>query len=111
MVVESDKRKELCEAAFDQQPWVGDAAIIIVLAADFQSMQNHFIKQPPVGKRGDRYVFLETGSIAQNIQLQATCINLGAVLVAGFDDKNVHQALNLPESIKPTALICVGAKK
>lgn len=108
---EKDSRTTLCEAALDQQPWVSDAAIVIVLTADLLSMQNHFREQPPRGLRGERYVYLESGAIAQNLQLQATSINLGAVIVGGFDDEAVASELNLPNSIKPTALICIGTRK
>jgi nitroreductase len=73
-------------------------------------MQDHFHEQPPCGKRGDRYVLLESGAIAQNVHLLATALELGAVLVGGFDDNMVTRALDLPRNIKPTALICIGAK-
>ncbi|MEM7209767.1 MAG: SagB/ThcOx family dehydrogenase [Pseudomonadota bacterium] len=106
-----DFRKEFFSAAIDHQPWGLEAAMILVLTADFELMKTHFFEQPPRGKRGDRYIYLEAGSIAQNVQLQASCIDLGAVLVGGFDDEKVQKLLGVNESIKPTALICIGKRK
>ena len=109
--VTNNVQEALCDAAIDDQPWVREAALTIVLTADFELMKDHFYDQEPQGERGERYIYLEAGSIAQNIQLQACSIDLGAVLVGGFDDDKLQQVLNLDKSIKPTALICVGAKK
>ncbi len=82
--------------------------MIIVIAADFSSMREHFFDQPPAGERGDRYIFLEAGAIAQNVHLQATALSLAAVMVGGFDDRKVADTLNLNKNIKPVALLCIG---
>ena len=101
---------KLEQATIDEQPWVGQAAVIVVLVADLQMMREHFHAQVPVGSRGERYVYLEAGAIAQNVHLQATEIGLGAVLVGGFDDAIVRQSLELSDSQQPAALICIGAR-
>ena len=107
-VVDGDTRDRLGDAALDEQPWVQQAALILVLTADFESVQVHFNEQPPRGKRGERYIYLESGAIAQNIGLQATALDLGAVIVGGFDDAAVIAALDLPRGRRPTTLICIG---
>lgn len=107
--VEGDLRGALCAAALDAQPWVEQAAMLVVISADFAAMQEHFREQSPRGKRGERYIYLETGAVAQNICLQAVCLDLGAVIVGGFDDALVSSVLHLPARLKPTALVCIGA--
>jgi len=104
-----DLREALCEAALEGQPWVGTAASMIVVTANFDTARDHFRAQPPLGERGDRYVYIETGAVAENVHLQATGLGIGCVLVAGFDDKKVKGALNLPQELEPTALLCMGA--
>lgn len=110
LVTEDDLRNSLCGAVLDEQPWVGEAALVVVLAADFGVMREHFLAQPPRGKRGDRYIYLEAGAVAQNLHLQATALGLGAVLVGGFDDVKLKGVLALPHELEPTALVCIGAR-
>jgi len=100
--------KALSNSAIGEQPWVAEAAAIIILAANIESMKNHFSAQSPINERGERYVYIETGAIAQNIQLQGTAIAVGMVLVGGFDNDIVKSILHLPNELEPTALLCVG---
>jgi SagB-type dehydrogenase family enzyme len=94
--------------AIGEQPWVGNAAAIIVLAANIQSMNKHFAEQPPLNRRGERYCYIEVGAVAQNVQLVGTALNTGMVLVGGFDNEGVKQLLNLPPELEPSALLCLG---
>ena len=67
-----------------------------------------FAEQPPDGRRGLRYVYLEAGALLQNICLQATALGLGTVFVGGFDDAKTASVLNLPSPFEPVGMICVG---
>jgi SagB-type dehydrogenase family enzyme len=107
-VSEDDLREVLRDAALEDQPWVGRATSIIVITADFGTTQHHFREQPPKGERGDRYVYIETGAVAENVHMQAIGLGIGVVLVAGFDDSKVRNALDLPQELEPTALLCIG---
>jgi len=62
------------------------------------------------GNRAERYVKIETGHAAQNLLLQATALNLGAVPIGAFHDEKVKQVMNLPENHEPVYLIPVGRK-
>lgn len=90
------------------QPWLADSAIVIGVAANFAIPVKHFGLQPPLGERGKRYVYMEAGALAQNVHLHATDLELGCVLVAGFDDGRAREVLQLPSDLAPVALICVG---
>ena len=97
------------KTAFDSQPWVGKAALQIIITANIESMRQTFASQPPVGKRGEWYCYIETGAVAQNLHLQATTLGLGMVLVGGFDNHKLSDCLSLPTEQVPTALICIGS--
>ncbi|WP_414710916.1 nitroreductase family protein [Pseudonocardia sp.] len=57
-----------------------------MISADIDQANAHFAEQPPLGRRGERYVWLAAGHVSQNLYLAATERGLGASLVAGFDD-------------------------
>ena len=101
-----DLRPLLRAAAFDDQPWIEDAAAIISLYADIEVANSHFHDQPPLGGRGERYVFIEAGAVAQNMLLQATAMNIATVLVAGFDDEETARIQDL--ALTPLMHICMG---
>jgi SagB-type dehydrogenase family enzyme len=60
---------------------------------------------------GLRLVDLEAGHAAQNLLLEATALNLGAVPVGGIDPKQTAQAASLPAGITPIYLVPVGHVK
>ncbi|MBT2774686.1 SagB/ThcOx family dehydrogenase [Halomonas sp. ISL-60] len=92
------------------QPWLKEAALVIGVTAKLDDAVRHFESQPPQGERGARYVYMETGAVAQNVHLQSTALGVGCVLVAGFDDTRVKEALRLPPDLEPTALLCIGQR-
>ena len=103
-----DLRPDLQNAALEDQPWVGTAAGIITICADFITPCQGFAEQPPFGVRGLRYLYIEAGAAAQNVQLQAVAEGLGCVLVAGFKDEATAEILGLEAPIAPVAHLCFG---
>lgn len=99
------------ELGIGDQPWLKEAAIVIGVTARLGNAVQHFEDQPPQGERGARYVFMETGALTQNVHLQSTALGVGCVLVAGFDDARVKEALQLPADLEPTALLCIGQRR
>lgn len=55
-----------------------------------------------------KYMLLEAGHIAQNIQLQAVCLDLGSVTIGSFNTKDVSKICKLPKELEPIYIICVG---
>ena len=107
---EGERSEQFAAAAIGDQPWLADAAAIIVVLADIQSMRQAFAEQAPRGWRGERYVYMEAGAVSQNIHLQATALGLGMALVGGFDDVAVCQLLPQSGLLEPTALLCLGPR-
>lgn len=60
------------------------------------------------GKRARRYMLLEAGHVAQNIQLQAVSLELGSVAICAFDAREVDRICRLPKELEPICMIRVG---
>lgn len=103
-----DVRPALREASIGAPQWITDAACIIIVCADMVAPTQAFIEQKPYGARGARYVYLEAGAAAQNLQLQAVAENLGSVWVCGFNDEATADVLGLQAPLSPIILFCVG---
>lgn len=54
------------------------------------------------------YMLLEAGHIAQSIQLQAVCLGLASVPIAGFDARGVRRTCKLSRGTEPLLIISVG---
>lgn len=108
LVARGDHRYTLERSALDDQPWIGQAALVLAVVAEMPDIIEHFRMQSPEGQRGRRYAQIETGAVAENVHLQAACLGLGCVVVAGFDDALLTTALRLPKGHEPTTLIAIG---
>lgn len=95
-------------AAIGDQPWLGSAAAIICLSGDAARMDEAFAAQTQAGDHGARFMAMEAGAATQNLQLMATALGLGGVLVAGFHDKTVKTVLDLPDAEVPLVLFALG---
>jgi SagB-type dehydrogenase family enzyme len=96
-----DLRAALAAASLNQA-WVRDAALDIVITADYARTTGTY------GERGVRYVHLEAGHAAQNLHLQAVALGLGSVPVGAFTDTEVSRVLRLPVERTPLYVIPVG---
>ncbi|MCL5992222.1 MAG: SagB/ThcOx family dehydrogenase [Bacteroidetes bacterium] len=104
-VIDSDKRKDISEAAL-QQEMFETAPVTIVIAAEVARTASKY------GARGrEHYVWLEAGHSAQNICLQCVSLNLGTCTVGAFDDAKIIRILNLKGEEEPVYLLPVGRKK
>jgi SagB-type dehydrogenase family enzyme len=96
--------KDLRGTLSTQEP-VKTAPVVFLIAGEYDRAVKDF------DQRGIRLVNLEAGHAAQNLLLQATALNLGAVPVGGIDPKQTAQAASLPASITPIYVIPVGHAK
>lgn len=56
----------------------------------------------------NKYMLLEAGHVAQNIQLQAVCLELGSVVNGGFDARSTSSVCKLSRGLEPIMVISVG---
>jgi SagB-type dehydrogenase family enzyme len=89
------------EEASGGQDWVGQAPSVFIVTAVPARTETRY------GSRAEQYVLLEAGHAAQNLLLQATVLELGAVPVGAFTD-DVSRTLRLPNGERPLYLIPVG---
>lgn len=98
---EDDLRRGLSSSALGQVA-VAEAPASIVICAVYERVTRKY------AKRGERYVHIEAGHIAQNIHLQAVGLGLASVPIGAFDDQKVKAALSLPEEQIPLYIIPLG---
>jgi SagB-type dehydrogenase family enzyme len=100
-VLPKELSQALSRAALGQDS-VREAAAVVVFTAIYRRTTKKY------GKRGERYVHIETGHAAENLFLQAQALGLGTVDVGAFDDDDVARLLELPDDVKPILLMPVG---
>lgn len=100
-LTETDLRAKLCSAAWGQE-FIREAPLTMVFVAEFSRTTNQY------GKRGIRYVYMETGHAAQNVQLQAESLGLVSVAVGAFDDASISKVLSLPNHLEPLYMVTIG---
>jgi len=99
--VNTDIRPMLYAASFKQQV-VRNSPCIFVISGSAKKVEARF------RGRGERFICLEAGHIAQNIDLQAVTLGLGSAPVGDFDSKAVAGICKLNENLEPLYLVCVG---
>lgn len=100
-ITREDKRPSLVRAALGQS-FIGEAPVVVIITGSPDKSREKY------GLRGDRYVFIEAGHVAENICLQATALGLGSIAVGSFWDDVVASALECPPLEAPIYLIPVG---
>ncbi|MBI5167446.1 MAG: SagB/ThcOx family dehydrogenase [candidate division NC10 bacterium] len=101
LVRPGDQRASLCSAALGQD-FIRVAPLSILITAEPSRTTSHY------GQRGIRYIYQETGHVAQNISLQAVTLGLGSVVVGAFYDDEVASTLKLPSGYSALYLISIG---
>ena len=81
---------------------VATAGCNIIVAGSVRKLTSQF------RNKARTYMLLEAGHIAQNIQLQAVCLDLGSVTIGGFNSKDVSRTCRLSRGLEPIYIICVG---
>lgn len=85
---EGDLSRELSEAMV-QQNLALDTAVQFFITAIFERSVFKY------GDRGYRFVLLEAGHVAQNLNLAAVALGLGVVNVGGYFDRQIDDVLRL----------------
>jgi len=97
---DQDIRSGLAAAASMES--VATAGCNIIVAGSVRKLTSQF------RNKAKTYMLLEAGHIAQNIQLQAVCLDLGSVTIGGFNSKDVSRTCRLTRGLEPIYIISVG---
>jgi len=100
-ILSDDIHPELSIAALGQLR-VAQAPINIIIGAVYERTSAKY------GDKGIKYVHMEVGHAGQNISLQVISLNLGTVIVGGFDDERVKEIVNIPKDVVPLYIMPVG---
>jgi SagB-type dehydrogenase family enzyme len=94
----------LCRYLFMGQDWAAEAAAILVFSAVFERSMRKY------GDRGYRYLLIEAGHAAQNVNLVAAASRLGSCNLGGFFDVELASLLCLDIDVElPVYAVAVGA--
>lgn len=96
----------LLACCLDRPAWT-DAAAVIAIAAVPGPIE-HFRGQDGDERRGERFIHLEAGHAAQNLQLLATALGLGTVFIGGIVDRRLAEVLSLECGARPLGLLPLG---
>jgi len=92
---------KLAVAALNQRAVAKAACDIIIVGSPKKTIAKY-------GNKARRYMFLEAGHVAQNIQLQAVSLGLGSVTIGAFDEADVAKLCGFDKDQEPIYIICVG---
>lgn len=102
VVRDNEQKQRLCKAALSQQ-FVADAPVVYVVCADLDRAFKAY------RQRGvDLYCLQDTAAAIQNLLLAAHAMGLGACWVGAFRERSVAEILELPEHLRPIAVVPVG---
>ena len=102
VVVKQDVQSELAEAA-NRQYFIETAAIVFVVCADPE------LSAATYGERGrELYCYQDTAAAVENLLIVAHMLGYGACWVGAFDEKKARRALDVPDHLRPVAIVPVG---
>jgi nitroreductase len=102
IVKDSKGKKALSDAAYGQG-FLAQAPVVIVVCSDLKGVFSAY------GERGKNlYSIQDTAAAAMCLMLAACDLGLGTCWVGAFSEGKVASLLNLPENVRPLAIIPLG---
>jgi SagB-type dehydrogenase family enzyme len=99
-----DDTHAIAQAMVQPEIGLGSSLIIFITAIFERSIFKY-------GDRGYRFILLEAGHVAQNLNLVANALGLGCVSIGGFFDRQIDELLGLDGVTHSTIyLVAVGGK-
>ncbi len=96
-----DRRADLAAICLHQD-WIATApAVLVISGVEARTAAKY-------RDRASRYVLIEAGHVAQNVELQAVSLGLGAAVVGAFRDAELHAFIGSPEGDKPLYVVTLG---
>ena len=102
VVTEKETREKLADASF-QQFWMTTAPVHIVVVAEIEKTKQYY------GIRGERlYSIQNCAAAVMNMLNVAWSEGIGSCWVSAFDEDMVKRALDIPEHVRPQAIVPFG---
>ncbi len=100
-VFSTDMRRRLAKAALNQN-FIARAPLVVVACLDRRIASRY-------GDRGvNLYAIQDVSASIMNMMLAATELELGTVWVGAFNEFEVFEILDMPDHLRPIALVPVG---
>lgn len=103
LLSKGDKNGKISEA-FVQSELINNSSLIIFITAVFQRSIFKY------SDRGYRFILIEAGHVAQNINLVSRCLELGCVNLGGFFDRQIDELLGL-DGVNHSTIYAVAVGK
>lgn len=102
IVKSGETKRKLADAAYGQD-FISEAPVVVVVCA------NKRISSSRYGDRGETlYCIQDTAAATYGLMLAAYTLGYGTCWVGAFNEKRVSQVLNLPEYVRPVAIVPIG---
>jgi nitroreductase len=103
VVVRDGTTKEKLAAAAYMRDFIAKAPVVLILCANKQRSATIYEE-----RGSELYCIQDAACAAQNMLLAAYALGLGTCWVGSFDEELVRKTLDVPEHIRPVALIPLG---
>jgi nitroreductase len=105
VILTPSQKQDIAKAAYDQYD-IAQAATLIVVCAEPEKAERYY------GLRGERlYTIQNCAAAVQNMLLEAHSLGLGTNWIGSFDEDALKSLCNIPDEIRPQAIIAVGYPK
>ena len=98
---QADLREQLASAAGGQAA-VSEAACSIVIAGSVKKLTAKY------GNKATKFMLIEAGCVAENIQLESVAMGLASLPVGAFETKSVAKVFQMKNELEPLLIVCVG---
>ncbi len=102
IVKNPELKADLAKAAFGQG-FIEAAPVVIVILADPERSAGKY-----GGRGAELYSIQDTAACVQNMLLAVVGFGLGACWVGAFDEQAAGEALDLPDHMRPVAMVPIG---
>ena len=101
IVKEESKREEIATACL-QQKWMVQAPLHIIILGDIGHLKKYY------KERAELYSIQDCTLAAGNILITAASLDIDSCFISAFDEDMLKRALNVPENVKPFAVLALG---
>ena len=103
VVVRDKEKREKVVKACDEQYWMINAPVLIVVCSDTSKIRKLF------GVRGEAlYAVQNCAAAIENLLLKATEFGLGCTWIGTFDEIKLKEILSIEDEARPQAVIALG---
>jgi nitroreductase len=105
VVKDRELKDKVSESALNQESII-EAPVVFVICADLEKSASRYGE---IGR--DLYSIQDATIFTAYLQLAATSLGLATCWVGAFNEENIKELLNLPQTLRPVAIIPLGYER